>query len=401
MEVQYLDFVNTLKQFIVNLGTWCPEYEGIFKFMKVFDKLDIAKVIARYNAVMKKNSTKLLNMDNDLISNTEFNVIPGINLMKCWVKLDDSQKSVLWEQLQHMYVCSSYIMEQSTGSVLTPEEKQCLSDIEKSLHDKYSQRFAEEQSQNQNGFNPYEGVGSDDNFGVNTLLSGPKTLPGESTNNSGGFASFLNMKNMLNVDELTKQLQNISKDDIEQATDSIKKLLGSDVDDQTTDILNNLLTNITDELKSEKIKEGDPIANIIGIADTVAKKLGPDIKKQNIDVTQLMNTTKNLASKCKDNKGNNVFGKNDPFLMMGQLFENQMKMHDNIRKNGNKNQSQANQTMNMGDIEKQKDECFKDCQEMFATMGLGNINEKDLQNLDMSQLMKQLSTPPPQNNASK
>ena len=53
----------------------------------------------------------------------------------------------------------------------------------------------------------------------------------------------------------------------------------------------------------------------------------------------------------------------------------------------------------MGDIEKQKDECFKDCQEIFATMGFGNINEKDLQNLDMSQLMKQLSTPPPQNNA--
>lgn len=395
MEVQYQDFVNTLKQFVVNLGSWCPEYEGIFKFMKVFDKLDIAKVIARYNTVMRKHSIQLLNMDNELISKTEFNIIPGINLVKCWSKLDDLQKNVLWEQMQHMYVCSSYIIEQSTDTKLTPEEKQHVSDIEQSLRDKYSKRFAEEQ--NQNGFNPYEGIGNDENFGVDTLISGPKTLPGESSNKSGGFASFLNMKNMLNVDELTKQLQNISKNDIEQATDSIKKLLGDNVDEQTTDILNNILTNITDELKSDKIKEGDPITNILEIADSVAKKLGPNIKKQNIDITQLMSTTKNLASKCKDNNGNNVFGKNDPFLMMGELFENQMKMHDKMRKSA----KNAEQNGEAYDFNADKDECLKECQDMFETMGFGNINEKDLQNLNMDEIMKQLSSPPPKNNASK
>jgi hypothetical protein len=409
MEKHYNGFVNTLKLFVVNLGTFCPDYDGVHKFINVFEKLDMAKVVARYNAVTHKNIAKLTNQDDSLFSGKEFNVFPGINLLKCWSNMSDEQKNILWTQLQSMYISSSFVMETGTGVEMTNEKKQCVETlrlrllskmtkinelpIEVTESTKVNEVTNTTGTTNNLDFNPYEGVGTDGEFGVDELMSGPKSLPGETpSGGGGGFSSFLNMGNMFNVEELSAQLKKISKDDIEEATDSIKKLLGDEVDEGTSDMLTELLTNITSELQSDKIKEGDPIKNIIGIANSVAEKMGPQIKKQNIDITKLMSTTKNLATKCKDNNGNNVFEKNDPFLMMGQMFENQMKMHDDMR----------NGKQSVNDVNKNPEECLDDCKQMFANMGLDGVNENDLKNLNIDEIMKNLMHPPSkQNNASR
>jgi hypothetical protein len=49
----------------------------------------------------------------------------------------------------------------------------------------------------------------------------------------------------------------------------------------------------------------------------------------------------------------------------------------------------------------EQNECFDDCQKIFADMGIDNINEDDLKNFNINDMMSKLMTPPPQNHASK
>ena len=399
MEQYYNNFIGSLKSFVVNLGTYCPDYDGVHKFINVFEKLDMGKVIARYNSITHENYDNLVAKNDNLVMNSAFNIFPGINLSKCWDTLNDAQKNALWFHLHSMYVSSSYIMEMGTNVEMEPNKKQCVESIKLLLNApkivEVGETVETEKTHeliNKINFNPYEGIGTDtnDNFGVNELMSGPKTMPGEKSKDPmGGFSSFLNMSNMFDMEKLSDQLKKISAEDIEQATDTIKKLIGDDIDADTSDVITDLLTNITDELKSDKNKEGDPIKNIMGIANTIAEKMGPKIKNQNMDITKLMGTTKNIAAKCKDADGNNVFGKNDPFMMMSKMFENQMKMHDAM-KNKNNDDNNINE----------QDECLNDCQKIFADMGIDNINEDDLKNFNIGEMMSKLMTPP-QNHASK
>ena len=117
---------------------------------------------------------------------------------------------------------------------------------------------------------------------------------------------------MLNLGELTEQLKNMKKEDIDEATNSIKCLLGND--DNTSNLVSDMLMNIQDELKKENISNGNPLDNIVKIAESVASKMKPKMDEDGVDMNKLWQSTQNLANQCANENGNSLFGNgNNPF----------------------------------------------------------------------------------------
>ncbi len=161
----------------------------------------------------------------------------------------------------------------------------------------------------------------------------------------------------------------MKKEDIDEATNSIKSLLGNNVDDNTSNLISDMLTNIKDELQKEDMSSGNPLDSIVKIAESVASKIKPKIEEDGIDMTQLWNSTQTLANQCKDQNGNDLFGGNmNPFELVNQMM------------GGLDNQNPQGMQPNMT-----QEEYLNNCNEMLQSMGMRNI---DFNNLP--------SQPPPQ-----
>ena len=154
----------------------------------------------------------------------------------------------------------------------------------------------------------------------------------------------LGVDKMLNMEELSKQLKNINKSEIDEATANIKNLLGSNVDENTSDMIGNILNDITDQLKASDLSNGDPIQNIISIAERVAQNTLPKIDKNKVDIKKVFESTQNLANNYKDKDGKPLmanFGNGvNPLDILSSLMQNpnnppnkdQMKMAQEMMK---------------------------------------------------------------------
>jgi hypothetical protein len=78
-----------------------------------------------------------------------------------------------------------------------------------------------------------------------------------------------------------------------------------------------MLSEITDELKSDKFSDGNPLDNIIKIAESVAKKVIPKMEKNKVDMGKILQSTQNLTSGLTDAEGKPVF--NDKFNPLNML----------------------------------------------------------------------------------
>lgn len=359
MEQYYNDFVKNLRSFIIELDT-CYSTSGTKKFVLALDKLNMAMVIARYNKISTKYKSYLDSKNESLFTDVNFNVFPGINLAEIWCNLTQSQKDKMWLYLQVLQISSSFIIKLSNTEPATVENKQDESagvSVTASAFEPVVRAI---------DFNPYVGINADDgveqkpvnDFSMDDIMSGPKVLPGEQASSAtGGLTSMLGIGNMLNMDELAKELKNINTDEIEQATNNIKKLLGKNVDQNTSDMLTDMLTDITDELKRSPDTDqvGNPIEKIVKIAETVAERMVPKMKNKNVDVTKLWKSTQQLATQCGDGKGAPSINGMNPLSMLNNIMEKQMKFREDT--NG-----------------KTDDECMAECQKMLDGAGLAGIN---------------------------
>jgi hypothetical protein len=176
-------------------------------------------------------------------------------------------------------------------------------------------------------FNPYIGVGVNDGETLSCSQMYAAKFPEEPQQKPGigSIVSMMGIDKMLNLKQLTEQLKNMTKEDIDEATESIRNLLGNNVDDKTTNLINDMLHNINDELKNEPIGTDNPLDNIVKIAESVAGKMKPKMDKNGVDISQLWNSTQNLAERCKDSNGNNMFPNGmNPFDMVNKMLGNKM-----------------------------------------------------------------------------
>ena len=156
------------------------------------------------------------------------------------------------------------------------------------------------------------------------LLSNIKNLP--NLKNLGNIANLGNLQNLGDIKNLEKlidmkkfseDIKNINNDEIAEATGNIKKLLGKNADEKTSNLLSDMLDSITNELQGNNISEGDPISNIMKVAETVANKMKPRIESENINLQNVVQSS--------DLGGNPL-----------SLFQELMKKHNDLNNNTTK-----------------------------------------------------------------
>jgi hypothetical protein len=309
MEHYYKKFISTLKQFINDLDRYAPN-RGCQDFLKCFDQLHMHKVILRYVGMMREHEQALKNCDESIFNN-KLIVFPGIDLAEIWPNVANEKKKKLFIYLHTLLVISDMMIQLSNSETPTPTSSTLpVSNVAVS-------------KDGVDTFDPFVGVGrNDDVLDVNNMFDGE--LPPEEqtagTSMMPGLNSLMGMSGF-NMNELTDQLKNMNKDDIDDATNSIQSLLGSGTDDQTSGLISDMLTNIRDELKNDDISSGNPVDNILKIAESVANKMKPQMENSQVDMSQLFNSTKNLADNCKDKNGNSLFaGGANPFELMTKMM---------------------------------------------------------------------------------
>lgn len=342
MEEHYKNFITTFYKFIHDLNRYVPS-DGTKEALEIYEKLDTAKVIFRLYHLLNNNLEKIKNKD-ETVFNTSFILLPNIDLSEFWLKLTKGQKDKLWLYLNILYV-ETDILVNSKQEIITNET------ISKELVVK------EEDSPivKKDDFDPFVGVGKDgEEFGVDQMYASVPTLE-EDRPEGVGIETIMNLTGidkMINMDELTSQLKNMNKEDIDNATNSIKAYLGPNVDSKTTDLITDMLMSVSEELKNNNLANGsNPIATIKNIAETVASKMRPNIEKNNIDISQLISATQAFGNNLKDKNGNPVFGNGNvnPFALLSQLTGN----------------------MNSGTVtEQQQQQYMSQCNDMLQNMGL-------------------------------
>lgn len=186
------------------------------------------------------------------------------------------------------------------------------------------------------------------------------------------------------MEDLAKQLKNITKEQIDQATKSIKSLLG-DVDEGTSEMIDMMLNDITDELKKDDLSNGNPINNLTKIAECVAHKMMPKIDPNKVDMKKVWNSTRNIANKCHDKDGKPIFdGPNNPLSMATNFLEKQMAYTQY-----NNNQSQQSNS----NIKPMTEEDYaKECQNLLKQLGLPNISADQLKNLQLDKILQDMNS---------
>jgi hypothetical protein len=258
-------------------------------------------------------------------------IIPGLDMIYSWYCLNTQDQEKLWYYLDNLFNTSirmiNLVNETNFDNKLLKELNYAK------IRTDFVSAFPEQTVINVMNLDidPFLGVGVNNNseFGVENMLESTKDLvvQGSQTPGLGSMAKMLGVDKMLNMEELSKQLKNINKSEIDEATKNIKKLLGTNVDENTSEMIGTILNDITDHLKSEDIGSGDPIQNIINIAEKVAKKAIPKIDKNKVDMNKIFESTKNLANTYTDANGNPVLSGNgaNPLSMLTSLMNSQMK----------------------------------------------------------------------------
>jgi hypothetical protein len=352
METHYKNFVTVLYKFLVDLHRYTSS-TGIQKILDVYDKLDMAKVIFKINTILSKYNQQIDNGDETIFSQPIL-LLPEIDLSVLWPSLIKGQKSKIFTYLKIIKLESNLLVnfKEPVESPVVPETSQTTSLVP----------VENKNPVEQPDFNPYVGIGNNDSaYGVNEMFSATPTFQEDKPSGPGieTIANLIGIDKMINMSELTEQLKNMNKDEIENATNSIKQLLGSNVDNSTSNLISDMLTSISDELKKSNLKSDNPISNIVKIAETVAGKMKPKMEEQNIDITQLFNSTQSLAQQCKDDKGNPLFNEQmNPFSLLNQLTAGNL-----FNKNGT------------------QEEYMQQCNTMLQNMGLKNIDLGNINNL--------------------
>ena len=280
-------------------------------------------------------------------------IIPGLDMIYSWYCLLDNDRDNLWFYIENMFISGTKMIHLVNETNTNSFDTKILKEINYARIKKdFMTAFPEQEIEVVNIMNldvdPFLlGVGSNDNedFGVDNMIASTQDIKNEVTSPGiSSMAKMLGVDKMLNMEELSKQLKNINKSEIDEATANIKNLLGSNVDENTSDMIGNILNDITDQLKASDLSNGDPIQNIISIAERVAQNTLPKIDKNKVDIKKVFESTQNLANNYKDKDGKPFmanFGNGaNPLDILSSLMQNpnsppnkdQMKMAQEMMK---------------------------------------------------------------------
>lgn len=324
---------------------------------KQFEMSKISDMIKKVFTVISNNINLFKTLDSNLFSIKEIKeekeikitIIPGIDLEEVYTKFNADNKKMLWKYIRILYYASIKMIYTANNSMDKEILKICKSIQKNITEDELYNEFYKivpdsKLYKKENSFNPYIGISSGQNtdYGIDEITSGCNSQSLEQQNMGTGMSSIvslLGIDKMFNLDQLSEQLKNIDPNEIDAASENIKKLLGGNLDENTSEMINMMLHDITDELRKDNLTQnGNSINSIFKVADIVANKMIHKIDPKKIDMNKVWQSTQNLANNYTDQQGNKIFkDNNNPLSMLSGLMEKQMKQMNNNNNNNNNN----------------------------------------------------------------
>jgi len=260
-----------------------PEYNKIKKLILNVPDLDIVKFSQRYLDVMLPNLQNIID-GNDEMFFTNIKPFPTIYIKRIWPKMDSDQRAKSLVMFRILIVLSNMILsngKQQNADKNVTEVAEVANDNKEKGNEK-----GKENEKEPIEFNPYIGIGADINeYGVGDMFTG------EGLNYENFKPDMSKLVGLLGIDkyfggdigDFGEKLKNMNESDIEDASKQIRKMIGANVDSQTTDMINEMLSNITREIKKVDFTEGDAMATMMDIAETVSVQLQPKMTQEKRD----------------------------------------------------------------------------------------------------------------------
>lgn len=228
--------------------------------------VDTKETLTNFYNTFNKINDKLNNTDETLFNDDNIILFDDVSLSSIWKQLLSGQKKKVWVYLRILYTCSS-------------------------MH------------QSKKKFNPYAGIkGNKKALSVSNIVSTAKASASKSAPTNVGEKMALNtMLKMTGADkmiknlDLNKHIKNIKPEDIKEMTNKIQNLFGDSLNDDSSKLMTDMLTNITKELKDGKLSDENPIESIMDIVQSVTGKMKTDFDGSNIDMGRIFDSFKNMA----------------------------------------------------------------------------------------------------------
>ena len=328
MSHYYEQFRTNLNNFISSLFRYTGN-EGVKKFLDSFDRLNMDLVIERFVKIMKplENDVKMRNED---IFSKPVNIFPGIDLSKCWTLLQDKQKIKVWTYLKVLTVLTDLIIQESmkmsvqslSAKTETKTETETETEIGIGTKD-HDVTTNPENGSTTLSFNPYQGLPSvQGNYTVDQMFAG-ELPPDEQTSSTGGLglgslAKMAGLDKMINMEEFSEQLKNMTPEQMEETTQKLQEILGDEMDEQSKESIKNLFKTTIDELKETDMSSGNAFENVQKLVQGIASKT---TALKNINPEKILKSTELLANQCRDENGEPIFqaGANPLTMLRGLL----------------------------------------------------------------------------------
>lgn len=264
---KYIDrFSVELKKFLIVLDGLMPT-ETIQNIIDKYEKLNIRKLIIRYNNRMTPQKEKLTQRDESMFKVDQY-IIPEVNISFYWENLPVEHRKTIWENLSRLFVCSNIVMEK-----LSNEEKP--------------------KQEVKPHVNLFAGVGNNhtnnSDISVNSFVQETEVAKLE------GNPIVKKIKEKFNMDGLSDQINNIDQESMDKITTGIKQFIDPHVaDPKVSGFIGTALTDIVGKLKTHDLKNENLFDVIMQVSNEMSTEMGENAEKNNCPPEQLLASAQSI-----------------------------------------------------------------------------------------------------------
>lgn len=257
-------------EFLSNLNIIFKNDEELIRFGKNVNNVNMTKLASRYVKVLGLHKDKIESKD-ETIFNEDIYIFPAVNMSRLWnSNISDKTKNVFWQYIQFLYLLGDIIVSGKVSDSL-----------------------------------------------VNVINDDIQIIDKDKADDPANLLSMLDASNITNI---LNKLTDFGEEDIAMASDNIKKIFKEN-DSKTSNLMCDIVTDISEELSNKKNSEINGISNIIKIAENIAEKFKPQIESGNFDINELLGSAQSaMGQMYKSNNGQKSSETDQLNNMMAQLM---------------------------------------------------------------------------------
>lgn len=257
-------------EFLSNLNIIFKNDEELIRFGKNVNNVNMTKLASRYVKVLGLHKDKIESKDETMF-NEDIYIFPAVNMSRLWnINISDKTKNVFWQYIQFLYLLGDIIVSGKVSDSL-----------------------------------------------VNVINDDIQIIDKDKADDPANLLSMLDASNITNI---LNKLTDFGEEDIAMASDNIKKIFKEN-DSKTSNLMCDIVTDISEELSNKKNSEINGISNIIKIAENIAEKFKPQIESGNFDINELLGSAQSaMGQMYKSNNGQKSSETDQLNNMMAQLM---------------------------------------------------------------------------------